>query len=155
MKLFLPYHNGMGEGILKLAHSLNFKFRFTSSHSVRSIVTNDKIKAPFDRDLASYIIYGAVATPPTWEKQATHYLTESNDICRTSEDTKRPYADSRSHKNLRGQSPKDEGAHSGINRRRSFRRRSKPPRSSSIALNARMTSNHQLFAARAIFTCAP
>ncbi|KFD54650.1 hypothetical protein M513_04350 [Trichuris suis] len=45
--LFLPYYNGVGERILKLAHSLNFKVRFTSSHSLRSIVRSDKIKVPF------------------------------------------------------------------------------------------------------------
>ncbi|KFD45029.1 hypothetical protein M513_14094 [Trichuris suis] len=46
-------------------------------------------------------------------------LTDSNNICRTSEVTRRPSADSRSHKHLRGQSPEDEDAHSEINRRRS------------------------------------
>ncbi|KFD48190.1 hypothetical protein M513_10904 [Trichuris suis] len=49
MKLLPPYHNRAGERILNLAHSLNLKFRFTSSHSPLSIVRNDKIKVPFNR----------------------------------------------------------------------------------------------------------
>ncbi|KFD59776.1 hypothetical protein M514_28044 [Trichuris suis] len=62
--LFLPYCNGVGERTLRLAHFLDFKVRFMSLYSLRSTVRSDMIRVPTG-DLASYITYYAVATPPT------------------------------------------------------------------------------------------